>query len=298
MELDYFKKTIRKLQPIALNCDSISIRGYSHKLNGIECQDASYFWRERTYCGIIVCDGHGGEKYIRSAIGARLACGVGQSALSNFMIEALKEKSAIFQTKHSTDSNLSRLQRAITMQWRDAVSGDIKEHPLTEDKRFQALSDADKASLLADKGIKAYGTTFIAGIMTREFLFIIKLGDGNACIVLDNGNVMLPSELADPQLQFNRTTSLCNSDADIQFRNFYMRINENFRPVSLILSSDGVINCYHTEDAFTSFIKNISDAYAEEKSEDAHNELEDALNTLSEKGSGDDLSIAIMQRKE
>ena len=54
-----------------------------------------------------------------------------------------------------------------------------------------------------------------------------------------------------------------------------MRINENFRPVSLILSSDGVINCYHTEDAFTSFIKNISDAYAEEKSEDAHNELED-----------------------
>ena len=119
--------------------------------------------------------GHGGEKYIRSAIGARLACGVGQSALSNFMIEALKEKSAIFQTKHSTDSNLSRLQRAITMQWRDAVSGDIKEHPLTEDKRFQALSDADKASLLADKGIKAYGTTFIAGIMTREFLLLSNL---------------------------------------------------------------------------------------------------------------------------
>ena len=158
-----------------------------------------------------------------------------------------------------------------------------------------ALSDGDRASLAIDNGIKAYGTTFVAGIMSQDFLFIIKLGDSNASIVLDDGSVIMPDELADPQLQFNRTTSLCNSDADIQFRNYFMRIDDSNRPAALILTSDGVINCYHTEEAFKSFIKNISDAYAEERTEDAHSELEATLNTLSEKGSGDDLSIAVVR---
>ena len=76
-----------------------------------------------------------------------------------------------------------------------------------------------------------------------------------------------------------------------------MKIDDHDRPAALILSSDGVINCYHTEEAFQSFIKNISDAYAEENTEAAHNELDGALNALSEKGSGDDLSIAVARWK-
>lgn len=294
------KKLVQNFQAPLWICDHISVRGYSHKLNNIECQDASYSWLDRGYCGIIVCDGHGGEKYIRSAIGSKLACEVGYSALSTFMLEASKEfkkDPALFRAKHSVAAKLDRLQRAITIQWREAVAADIREHPFAEDERFEALSDGNRASLAIDDGIKAYGTTFVAGIMSQEFLYIIKLGDSNACIVLDDGQVLMPDELSDPQLQFNRTTSLCNSDADIQFRNYFMKIDDHHRPAALILSSDGVINCYHTEEAFKSFIKNISDAYAEENAEDARNELESTLNTLSEKGSGDDLSIAVVRWK-
>ncbi len=286
---------VRNWLPFTSTCDSISICGYSHELNGKECQDASCFWKEKNYSGIIVCDGHGGEKYIRSATGAKLACEVGRSALSDFMAEALRKKSRIFQTKHSIDDNLNRLQRTITMLWREAVIADVKEHPVGDDERFSVLSDAERTSICADSGVKAYGTTFLAGVMSKEFLFILKLGDGNACVVLDNGSVILPDELSDPQLQFNFTTSLCSSDADIRFRNYFMRMDESSRPVAIILSSDGVINCYHSEDAFKSFIKNISDAYVQESVSDAHSELEDALNTLSKKGSGDDLSIAIVR---
>lgn len=279
------------------NSDHISIRGYSHKLDNKECQDTSCSWETSRYCGVIVCDGHGGAKYIRSATGSRFACEIGRDVLSNFAAAAIKRRSRMFLSKHSTSSNLDRLQRTIIMKWREAVAADLQAHPLSADERFFSLSDADQSSLLAN-GIKAYGTTFIAGIFSPKFLFVIKLGDGNACIALNDGTIMLPEELSDGQLQFNRTTSLCNSDADIQFRNFYMEINEHFHPVALILSSDGVINCYRTEDAFKSLIQNISEAYAEETLEDAHNELEVALNTLSEKGSGDDLSIAVIRSIE
>ena len=292
------KKLVRNFQAPLWICDHISVRGYSHKLNDIECQDASESWLDRGYCGIIVCDGHGGEKYIRSAVGSKLACEIGRSTLSTFVHEVLKEfekEPEITWAKHSIAAKLDRLQRAITIQWREAVAADITERPFAGDERFEALSDGDRASLAIDNGIKAYGTTFVAGIMSQDFLFIIKLGDSNASIVLDDGSVIMPDELADPQLQFNRTTSLCNSDADIQFRNYFMRIDDSNRPAALILSSDGVINCYHTEEAFKSFIKNISDAYAEERTEDAHSELEATLNTLSEKGSGDDLSIAVVR---
>ena len=284
------KKLVRNFQAPLWICDHISVRGYSHKLNDIECQDASESWLDRGYCGIIVCDGHGGEKYIRSAVGSKLACEIGRSTLSTFVHEVLKEfekEPEITWAKHSIAAKLDRLQRAITIQWREAVAADITERPFAGDERFEALSDGDRASLAIDNGIKAYGTTFVAGIMSQDFLFIIKLGDSNASIVLDDGSVIMPDELADPQLQFNRTTSLCNSDADIQFRNYFMRIDDSNRPAALILSSDGVINCYHTEEAFKSFIKNISDAYAEERTEDAH--------SLSEKGSGDDLSIAVVR---
>ena len=271
--------------------DNITICGYSHKLNGKECQDASYSWESNKCCGIIVCDGHGGEKYIRSAAGSEFAVQIGRDVLSEFMANALK-----LTSKHSTEANLDRLQRTITMRWRDMVQADLREHPLADDDRYISLSEGSKASLTAENEIKAYGTTFIAGIFSQEFLFIVKLGDGNACIVLDDGSVIIPAELADPQLQFNSTTSLCNSDAALRFRSYFARINEDFSPAALILSTDGVINCYHTEDAFERLIQNISNAYAEEEKEAAHAELEAVLNTLSKKGSGDDLSIAIVRR--
>ena len=291
-----YGKKLRNTLPPTWVYDHITIRGYSHKLNGKECQDASCSWESKKCCGIIVCDGHGGEKYIRSAVGSKFAVKVGREVLSEFMANALKRGSKLFLSKHSTEANLDRLQRTITMRWRDMVQADLQEHPLADDDRYISLSDREKASLAAENEIKAYGTTFIAGIFSREFLFVVKLGDGNACIVLDDGSVLIPEELSDPQLQFNSTTSLCNSDAALQFRNYFARINEEFSPAALILSTDGIINCYHTGDAFKSLIQNISKAYYEEKKEDAHVELEGVLDTLSEKGSGDDLSIAIVRR--
>lgn len=54
------------------NVDHISIRGYSHLLSNKECQDSSISWRGKKYSAVIISDGHGGEKYFRSAKGSEI----------------------------------------------------------------------------------------------------------------------------------------------------------------------------------------------------------------------------------
>lgn len=270
--------------------DNVSIQGYSHKLINKECQDNSLSWRGENHYGIIVCDGHGGEKYIRSAIGSKIACEVGQEMISGFMAKV--EKSG-----HKIEDDLVRLENAIVSAWREKVEAHLAENPLEQDSRYVTLDDSS-IKALEKNPIKAYGSTFIAGVIAMDYCFILQLGDGNAMLFFSDGSSEMPEELVDEELQFNVTTSLCNSDAALCFRHCYRNFSEGDQVVGMTLSSDGVINCYHTEEAYMGFMNNVFSAYGEETIEDARSELLNVLDVLSEKGSGDDLSVAIMRRKD
>ena len=65
-----------------------------------------------------------------------------------------------------------------------------------------------------------------------------------------------------------------------------------------MLSSDGVINSFSTEEAYVAFVENVFKGFKEQKLGDAKQELVDFLPELSKKGSGDDLSIAIIVEKQ
>lgn len=278
--------------------DNISICGYSHKIINKECQDSSISWQKHNYSGIIVCDGHGGDKYIRSAIGSKIACEVGKSAIDKFMNKnVIKNKLAtkFNLTQANYDSVLYQLERSIIQRWNTEIENHYAQHPLENDDKWESLSEADKASIYK-KPVKAYGTTFIAAVVTKNCYFVLKLGDGNANIII-NDEIIVPKELKDDQLQFNMTTSMCSYSADNDFKHFFGDFDkENFLG-GIVLTSDGVINCYKTEDAYNSFIKNVYDAYEEEEIVAAHSELINVLDILSEKGSGDDLSVAIIHQK-
>lgn len=173
------------------------------------------------------------------------------------------------------------------------------------DTRWNDLSDTDKASLTKNP-LKAYGSTFIAVVNFGEGCFVLKLGDGNVNLLYGDGTILSPSELQDDQLQFNMTTSLCSSSAATDFKHCF-RIEEEkkhklFRRkprglIGAILSTDGVINCYSKEEAYLSFIKNVKEAYLDDPKEKAHRELEECLYVLSEKGSGDDLSLTVLLKR-
>lgn len=265
--------------------DNISIQGYSHKIIDKECQDNSLSWKGNNYAAIIVCDGHGGDKYIRSATGSSFACKVGKEKISEFMDKIGNDESKI-------KKNLERLEYSIVGAWRECVETDYSKDPIDTDERFEKLEDSDKSALLKNT-VKAYGSTFIAAVITKNYCFVIKLGDGNAVLFCSNGTSKMPEELVDDDLQFNITTSLCNSDAALCFRHYFKMFSDDSKVTGIVLTSDGIINSYKTEEAYISFIENVYFAYGEDTVEIAKNELLPVLDTLSEKGSGDDLSVSI-----
>ena len=275
--------------------DNISIQGYSHIIANKECQDSSCSWKTKRYAAVIVCDGHGGDKYIRSAIGSAIACEVGKNTINEFMESLHREHFRLNEKNY--DGLLSRLELSVIQRWNDEISENYSKNPLSDDKRWDTLSDSDKKALERSP-VKAYGTTFIAAVLAHKYCFILKLGDGNANLILKDKTVFSPNEITDDNLQFNITTSMCSSDADIMFRHYFCDItNSTDNPVSgIILSSDGVINSYRTEEAYNSLIGNIYSAYGEDGEVKAKTELRDVLNILSEKGSVDDLSIAIIRQ--
>ena len=150
--------------------------------------------------------------------------------------------------------------------------------------------------------VKAYGATFVAAVLTDSCFFVLKLGDGNACLLTRDLHAQLLNhlfpQLEDDELQFNLTTSLCNSDADVAFKHCFCRLKDRRDVQGLILTTDGIINSYQSEQAYLGFIENIFAGYREQQRKDAHADLAEFLPRLSEKGSGDDLSVAIICRKK
>ena len=278
--------------------DNISVRGLSHVLTGKECQDSSASWQGKKYSAVIISDGHGGEKYFRSATGSRIACEVGKEVISSFM-ESIR-KSNLFDvfTKKSAkrDEMFSRLERSIIQRWNEEVEADSADFPFEADARFAALNDSDKESVIRTHS-KAYGATFIAAVVTAHYFFVLKLGDGNVCVLKENAPQLffgLADELKDDRLQFNLTTSLCGGDADKEFKHCFVNTDKDYPIDGLILTTDGIINSYTSEQAYLDFMGNIFSAYREESVASAHSELAEFLPRLSEKGSGDDLSVGIV----
>ena len=281
--------------------DNISIRGYSHILADKECQDSSVSWQGKKYSAVILSDGHGGEKYFRSAKGSEIACVVGKEVISSFM-ESVRKNDLynLFVGKNTKrDEMLFWLERAVIQRWNEEIAADLSVRPFEADERFIALNDEDKKSVIKTPA-KAYGATFIAAVVSDNYLFVLKLGDGNVCLI-NSGKPQLfygsTDELKDDNLQFNLTTSLCGSDADKQFRHCFMNLHNDKSFGGLILTTDGIINSYTNEQAYLDFIGNIFCGYKEESVKSARAELAEFLPRLSEKGSGDDLSVGVIINK-
>ena len=280
------------------NVDNVSIRGYSHLLSNKECQDSSISWRGKKYSAVIISDGHGGEKYFRSAKGSGIACEIGKKLISSFIEKIHSEKlcNDLISNATKREEMLSQLERAIIQRWNEKIEADLSASPFEADEKFAALNDADKDAVTKTPA-KAYGATFIAAVVAETYFFILKLGDGNVCVLKDNAPHLffgLSDELKDDELQFNLTTSLCSRAADKDFKHCFANMKKDYPIDGLILTTDGVINSYTSEQAYLDFMANIFSGYKEETRESAHAELEEFLPRLSEKGSGDDLTVGII----
>lgn len=193
----------------------LSSQGASHIKKNKECQDASESFYNENCAIAIVCDGHGGDDYVRSASGSAFACAVAKANILNFIENIDKDELVRHHQKL-----IHNLEASIISAWNEAVYAHYESHPFTESE-IAVLSDRAKRKYLQEKRIEsAYGTTLIAVACTENYWFGIHIGDGKCVAVNPEGKFVQPIPW-DEKCFLNATTSICDSDALNRFRSFF-----------------------------------------------------------------------------
>ena len=264
------------------------VRGSAHIRDNKECQDAVFQKEEDGLVILAVADGHGSVKSPYSAKGAQLAVETAKEHLEKFY-GYLKTSPNQDIKRHAEDN----LPRKIVQDWSKKVKSDFESlNKLTEAE----AADIKEESVDENSILVKYGSTLLSVIAAPEYILFLQLGDGDIITVDDNGEVR-PISIKDDRLLANETTSLCTPNAWAEMRIRYMPIIEN-PPALIIISTDGYYNSFVTADDFLKAGKDFLDILKKDGPDYVKIHLEEWLNETSEKGSGDDITLAVIYRED
>lgn len=286
-------------------CVKVCERGFSHQAVHKPCQDAAGTQQETDWTVVAVADGHGGEKYLRSAKGSSLAVETAKDCLRDFYEQVLTVRP---ERNSLEEKHIEQLKGTIILRWQEKVKAHFKSHPLTElELRFlenqpsgssvSALASAQSAedgtaeqnNTEPDSAVLSlYGTTLLAALYLPSLpLWIaLQIGDGLTAALDETGAAFYPIP-EDESLGFGYTTSLCSSEVYKQFRH---KVGTS-KLKALCVCSDGVADSFEKE-KFADFVKKIRRNIIESGVDAVQKELKSFFPKLSEQGSRDDVSFA------
>lgn len=272
------------------------------------CEDASGFYSDDQMHICVVADGHGSDNYPRTDRGSQFAVDAAIEQIKAFVQKIYNpdsenpEKSEkesdeliekLLYTRFDETHLLKYLSRNILMKWREFVEKDVLENPFRE-AEMANVSDKYKKRYMSDniserKAEKAYGCTLIAYVVTEKFSFGMQIGDGK-CVVVDREGTILEPIPWDENCQMNVTTSICDSDASDEFRFFVTEEN----PAAVFCGSDGIDDSYTNIEEMYALYRSILKIFVEYGIEVGKSEIKEYLPILTKRGSGDDVSIALI----
>ena len=247
------------------------VTGAGHLRANSECQDAILIHKDETgYVVAAVADGHGSKACPYSADGAKLAVGVSVRLLC----QVQDSEEAQFTLAANKDD---RIPKQLEIMWKEAVRA---HHAKTGREAC-----CDDLTLFTQ-----YGTTLNVVAASKDFVFFIKIGDGDVLMVSEDGagHVLEPEEKVGED-----TESLCLDEAWKFVRTQIMQV-KNDRPLMFLVSTDGYSNSFADKSGFLKAGKDFYKLCTEDGLEYIENSLEDWLRASSDKGSGDDISLAII----
>ena len=260
----------------------VTVQGASHKKVDKECQDSSRSIDNERYSLAIVCDGHGGDDYVRSAVGSACACDAAEQNIRFFL-----ENVNVDELKNHSATLLKQLEASIITDWNKLIHAHYDGHPFLESE-ISVMSDRAKNKYLQEKHIEsAYGTTLIAVAVTADYWFGIQIGDGKCVAVSRNGDFTQPIPWND-KCFLNVTTSICGFEALADFREYY----SDTPPAAVFIGSDGIDDCFINDQQLYVLYNTVMYLFSSQEFDATVSELNDYLPRLSAKGSGDDMSIA------
>ena len=267
------------MNELVINLTSI---GASHIRAGKECQDFSLSESTETYSMVVVCDGHGGENYFRSAYGSCFAAQAASACISEFMQDF---DTTVVPAK--PEQLLVQLEKSIIAKWNTSVWEHYESNPFSEEE-LGSISENRRQRVLSGKSIEStYGTTLIALAWTESFWFGMQIGDGKCVRINKDGTFDQPIP-ANEKCFLNTTTSICDANAIEDFRHYFSAE----MPAAVFCGSDGIDDSFIRDEQLYKLYSTVARSLSENEFDTACTELEDYLPRLSSKGSGDDVSIA------
>ena len=264
----------------------LTVIGASHIKSGTVCQDCSQSC-EKTECRlVVVCDGHGGADYCRSDRGSKLAAVAFMDCMENPVLIAALSAAA---TEKQRKSRIEQLIKSIIARWNSLVEQDMRQHPFDEDELSGVSEKARRRYEAGERLQAAYGTTLIGAVLAEDFWLGLQIGDGKCVVVSENGEFTQPIPW-DEECFLNVTTSLCDENAAKEFRFCFSRT----LPAAVFIGSDGIDDCFAGDERLYDFYRVTLKSFAQTNVETAVAQLKEYLPTLSEKGSGDDMSVGIL----
>ena len=263
--------------------------GNSHIQSGMSCEDYSSTYSDDQMSIIVVSDGHGDRNCFRSDRGAKCACETAVSLCRQFQ-NITSHIDDI--TQCDFESLVSSLESDIADTWKERVLADAETQPFSDEEILTASEQAQEAYRSKQRLEKAYGCTLILSMSTKNYWLSIQIGDGKSVAAYGDGVFVEPVP-TDENCLGNRSTSLCNSNAKESFRHYYSKS----KPIASFVSSDGVEESFDQAGLYN-FFYSVAFWLKEEGFDIAKSKIEWLLPQISEGGSGDDVSIAIMVSKE
>jgi len=271
------------------------VRGSSHVRSGLPNQDAaqcSVIPGEASGRGIAVVavsDGHGGTRHFRSQIGSSLAVSTAVTLVHQFLPNYAGDDGAA----RLTASDINTLQQSLVDAWLSAVEADLQNNPLTEVELSALETDGPEVRASVEESpTVAYGATLLIAAATDNLVLYLQLGDGEILSVAADGETMRPLP-ADERLVGNQTTSLCQPDAWPEFRSAWVAGPQ--LPALVLLSTDGYSNSFRSDEDFLKIGQDYLEILREQGLAVLADELPEILKEATQQGSGDDITLAILQ---
>jgi hypothetical protein len=186
------------------------------------------------------------------------------------------------------------LERKIVSGWLAAVHSDLENSPFTEAELTGLEQEEGAEGRTAVEGSPelAYGATLLAVAATDKVLLYLQLGDGEILSVSAQGTTTRPLP-PDDRLIANQTTSLCQPEAWKDFRSSW--VTADALPSLVLLSTDGYANSFGSDEEFLKIGQEYLEIIREQGISSLAEELPAILSEATQQGSGDDITLAILQ---
>jgi serine/threonine protein phosphatase PrpC len=253
------------------------VQGASHLKHNKPCQDAFAFLnceKDDEPFILSIADGHGDQKYDMSEYGSKLATETAVKILKELYEKLKHSKTALFRSFRDD------FPKDLIREWRKCVLQHAQENGLKTDHSTKVYT--------------RYGTTLLVALVSKDEILFGQIGDGDLLVINHNGEYIVPL-LEEEELIGNETYSLTSTEAHLFWKASRMDYPEG--QTWLMLSTDGLSNCFEDDVNFHRFANSLFNYINESSFSLIEDQLPSVLFDYSDKGSGDDITAAVLQLK-